>query len=173
MRALVDRRRAASVTSAVVVALALAGCGEDREGTVEQQGGTDTAGADTAGTSTTPTTETTPPGDEVGTIEVEETEFELNPPNPRVPKAGVVTIEVRNAGKATHALEVEGPTGEVETEPIAPGDTARLRADLNRPGRYTWYCPVADHEDRGMKGFILVAGGGAGDGPGSDGHGGY
>jgi len=67
---------------------------------------------------------------------------------------------VRNAGETVHALEVEGPGGEVETDRIKPGSSTTLNADLDEAGRYEWYCPVGDHKDRGMKGEITVAGGG-------------
>ena len=148
---------------AAVVALAvlsLAACGEDREGSVEESGtGTTATGASTTGTSTTPAK---PSGAVVARVKVRETEFELDPRNPRIAKAGVVQFDVTNAGQAPHALEVEGPHGEVETDTIEPGRTATLRADLSEPGRYVWYCPVGDHERRGMRGRITVAGGGAG-----------
>ncbi len=160
-------------------ALALAACGDDDErGTVEQSGGsTSTTGAETTGTPTTTSGSEQPTGDPVATIEVEETEYELNPANPGVESAGLVKFEVTNAGKIGHALEVEGPDGEVETEEIAPGDTAMIEADLNKPGSYRWYCPIGDHADQGMDGQILVAGGGSGgesseeenDAPGSSG----
>lgn len=144
-----------------VLALFLAACGEDREGSVEQSGRTDTTGTGTARTGTSATT-TAPSGPVVATVKVRETEFALDPKNPRLAKAGVVKFEVTNAGNATHALEVEGPSGEVETEGIEPGRKATLEADLSKAGTYTWYCPVGDHEERGMKGKITVAGGGSG-----------
>ena len=144
---------------AAAAALALAACGEDREGSVEQSGGsTSTTGTGTTGTATTTTP--APSGAAVATIDVKETDFALDPENPRIAKAGVVTFRVRNAGKAPHALEVEGPEGEVETDTIEPGKSATLKANLSKPGRYEWYCPVGDHESRGMKGTITVARGG-------------
>ena len=95
----------------------------------------------------------------VATIDVRETEFKLDPANPRVEKPGVVEFNVENAGQTLHALEVEGPKGEVETEEIQPGKSTTLRADLTEPGEYTWYCPVGGHKDQGMEGKITVAGG--------------
>jgi uncharacterized cupredoxin-like copper-binding protein len=141
--------------------LSLAACGgDDREGSVEESGtGTTATGTSTTGTSTTPAE---PSGPVVATVKVRETEFELDPQNPRIAKAGVVQFDVTNAGQAPHALEVEGPKGEVETETIEPGRKATLRADLSKPGRYVWYCPVGDHESRGMKGRITVTGGRSG-----------
>ena len=54
-----------------------------------------------------------------------------------------------------HALEVEGPTGEVETEEIKPGDEARLKVEV-QDGTYKLYCPIGDHEARGMVGKLVV-----------------
>lgn len=157
----------------LIAVLALAGCGDDDEGRVDVSGGTNTTGTEASGTST----EAGPQGAAVATIDVAEAEFRLSPANPSVSKAGVVEFNVTNAGKVVHALEVEGPEGEVETEPIDPGKSATLKADLGKAGRYEWYCPIGDHKDRGMKGKITVAGGGRDEkedrGPGSDGHGGY
>ncbi len=95
----------------------------------------------------------------VATIDVRETEFKLEPANPRIEKPGVVEFKVENAGQTVHALEVEGPKGEVETEEIQPGKSTTLRANLTEPGEYTWYCPVGGHKDQGMEGKITVAGG--------------
>jgi uncharacterized cupredoxin-like copper-binding protein len=74
---------------------------------------------------------------------------------------GAYTFHVVNEGATVHALEVEGPTGEVETEEIGPGESADLTVDLEE-GEYELYCPVGDHRDRGMEGTIAVGGGGAG-----------
>ena len=122
-------------TWALAVALALSACGGD--------GGEGKA----------------PPGQPVATISVRETEFKLDPANPRIDKPGVVEFRAQNAGQTIHALEVEGPKGEVETEPIQPGESATLRADLSEPGEYTWYCPVGDHKYEVIEGKITVAGG--------------
>lgn len=145
--------RSSAVATFVVTAI-LAACGEDREPSDESSGGAETS---TNGTSREPAA---PTGKVVATVEVEESEYRLTPPNPEVEEAGVVEFKVTNAGEIGHALEVEGPEGEVETEEIEPGGKATLKADLGKPGRYLWYCPIADHEKRGMKGEILVAGGG-------------
>jgi uncharacterized cupredoxin-like copper-binding protein len=71
-------------------------------------------------------------------------------------QAGKVSFDVVNAGNTTHALEVEGPSGEVETEEIAAGDSATLQVDLSKPGSYEMYCPIANHKERGMEGEVTV-----------------
>lgn len=136
---------AAALLVAVAVAVAVAGCGEKRES------GT--------GASTSTTASTTPAGPAAGSVGISETEFKLDPASAKVSDAGVVEFDVKNDGKTEHALEVEGPNGETETEPIAPGESAKLKADLSKPGTYEMYCPIGDHKEQGMKGEVVVAGG--------------
>lgn len=140
--------RLALVVAALAAPLILAACGEDRG---------------SQGTSTGAEKSTTPQatGAPAQTVDVRETEFKLDPANPSVSKPGVVELRVANAGDTVHALEVEGPAGEAKTAPIQPGKSATLKVDLSKPGRYEWYCPIADHKDEGMKGEITVGGGGA------------
>lgn len=99
-------------------------------------------------------------GEPVASVEVSETEFALEPENPTVEQSGLVEFVATNHGQIDHSLEVEGPE-EVETEIIGPGESASVQAKLP-PGEYKMYCPVGDHEDRGMVGTVTVAGGGGG-----------
>jgi uncharacterized cupredoxin-like copper-binding protein len=138
-----------SVAILAVAALAATACGDDDE-----------SGGSATGTATEEATKPTAPAQT--TVKVRETEFKLDPANPRVDEPGTVQFEVTNDGKAVHALEVEGPKGEVETAQIQPGKSATLKADLSEPGTYVWYCPVGNHRELGMEGEITVAGGGAG-----------
>jgi plastocyanin len=137
---------------AVAVALvALAGCGEKRE--------TSTGGASSG--SSAPVT-------------VSETEFKLTPASFKVPKAGPLTILVRNDGATAHALALVTPSGEVKTGTLAPGKSQTLKADL-KAGKYQIYCPIDGHRGKGMKGVIVVgsgSGGSSGSGGGSSGAGG-
>jgi uncharacterized cupredoxin-like copper-binding protein len=122
----------------VLLALALATCGDDEKSTT-----TDTQPADTAAES----------------IAVSETEFAIDPANPRIDTPGSVKFEVKNDGKTVHALEIEAPGGEIETEEIQPGDSATLTANLDKAGRFEWYCPVGNHRELGMEGTVTVAAG--------------
>lgn len=74
---------------------------------------------------------------------------------------GKYTFRVVNDGGTVHALEVEGPGGEVETADLQPGDSADLDVDLSEAGDYELYCPVDGHRDRGMEAMLAVGGGGA------------
>lgn len=72
----------------------------------------------------------------------------------RVP-AGSVRFRVHNTGDRTHAFEIEGQGIHEATRQLRPGQTATLQVDL-RPGTYYVYCPVADHEQRGMNRSITA-----------------
>jgi uncharacterized cupredoxin-like copper-binding protein len=145
-------RAAAAVPAfAIALALAAAGCGEKRETTTG--GASGSGGSSSAG----------------GSLTISETEYKLSPPSAQVDKGGAVTIQVKNDGGTAHALEVEGPSGEVKTGTIAPGKTATLKADLTKPGSYEMYCPIDGHKAKGMEGEITVgSGGSSGDDDGGD-----
>ena len=98
------------------------------------------------------------PGGDV--VEVALTEFAIEP-SALALEPGSYTFRVVNDGGALHALEVEGPTGEVETEELEAGGTADLAVELE-DGEYELYCPLGDHRDRGMEGTLTVGAGGGG-----------
>ena len=134
----------------VVVGMALVGtgCGSDDSGSSGSSGGsTSSSSASSAG---------------ANAVRISETEFKLDPADAKVAKAGKVTFEVRTDGKIVHALEVEGPGDEAETDSIDPGRSATLTVDLSKAGTYEMYCPIGNHEAMGMKGKVIVAGGGSG-----------
>lgn len=73
-----------------------------------------------------------------------------------VPRAGLVAFEATNDGTVRHGLAVDAPAGRVTTRALRTGERATFSIRLP-PGRYKWYCPVADHEQRGMVGRLRVA----------------
>jgi plastocyanin len=129
-------------------AVPVAGCGDDDD---------DDGGGEAGATATaTQAQETAPAGGGGGeTVDMSLTDFALNPANPTV-QAGSVTFNVTNDGQAPHALEVEGPGGEVETETLSGGGSEKLTVDLNEPGSYVIYCPVGNHRQMGMEGQVTV-----------------
>ena len=138
-----------SLVIASVAALALAGCGGDDE---EERPAATTGG----GTETEPAEAKGPAS---AKLTIRETDFKLTPSRAEVARPGVVEVVARNDGDTVHALEIEGPKGEVETSTFGPGRSDRVRVDLSEPGTYEMYCPVGNHRDLGMKGEVVVAGG--------------
>jgi uncharacterized cupredoxin-like copper-binding protein len=99
----------------------------------------------------------------IETIRISETEFKLDPSTVHVDRAGTYVFEAVNDGTTEHALEIEGEGVEMETEPISPGQTARLEITLEE-GDYEMYCPIDDHKGRGMEGEVAVGAGAGGGG---------
>ena len=127
-----------------IAASALAGCG----------GGSEDARTQPATTSAKTTTARHDPGS-ARTVPIAATEFKFDPAEVTV-RPGEVRFKVSNAGGAPHALEVEGQGIEEETDTIQPGRSAELTVHLSRAGTYKLYCPVGDHEQRGMVGEFTV-----------------
>ncbi len=126
-------------------ALAGAGCGDDDDsadgGGAAEQGGGDAAeqggGATRLALAADPS----------GRLKFDKTE--LSAP------AGKVTIVMDNPSDVPHAVEIEGNGVEQEGKTVTKGGVSRAGADLE-PGRYTFYCPVGNHEAAGMKGTLTV-----------------
>ncbi|MGI8730885.1 MAG: hypothetical protein ACR2LK_13015 [Solirubrobacteraceae bacterium] len=135
--------RAATLSLLVVLALVIAGCGEQRD--------------QAARTTPTPleTMLTTPPA-AVATVAVSLTEYSLTPSDPRVRRAGLIAFVATNDGQRRHALRVDGPAGEATSETLAPGERTTIVLKLP-PGTYKWYGPLGDDEERGMVGRVRVA----------------
>jgi uncharacterized cupredoxin-like copper-binding protein len=132
------RARLTAIALFAAVPLALAACGGD----------------DDEEASTTPATTTAAPA--AATVDVSLTDFALDPSDPTV-KAGEVTFNVTNDGQTLHNIEVEAPGGEVELpEDLQPGQSGTLKVELNKPGKFEWYCPVGNHREMGMEGEITV-----------------
>jgi len=88
-------------------------------------------------------------------VDVKLTEFTIEMPRTVTP--GQVTFSVTNAGTREHNFEVEGEGVEKSFEiKLKPGETKNLQVDLPA-GTYKVYCPMDDHQERGMQLEITVA----------------
>jgi uncharacterized cupredoxin-like copper-binding protein len=141
------RRFAALFVIAAAIAVPVAGCG----------GGDDdnSTSADTGGA--TPATTSGGAGGGAGqTVDMTAADFKFDPSDPTV-KSGNVTFNLKNEGQAPHSLEIEDVNGqdqEIEGD-VAPGQSGTLTVNLP-PGKYEFYCPVANHKEMGMEGDITV-----------------
>lgn len=92
----------------------------------------------------------------VAVVSVSLADYVLAGDRSRIPRAGLVAFEATNDGTVRHGLAVDAPAGRVTTRALRPGERATFSIRLP-PGTYKWYCPVADHEQRGMVGRLRVA----------------
>ena len=106
----------------------------------------------------------------IQTIQINETEFRLDPDEITLDKPGRYVFRANNVGSTIHALVVESKEGEESeatsenkeggeeeqrTRNLNPGESADLEVNL-KAGTYEIYCPVDNHEDMGMKGTVTV-----------------
>lgn len=88
-------------------------------------------------------------------VVVSETEFTISL-SPSTFTPGTYTFAIANKGRATHALQVEGPgVKDGSSDFLSPGDATTLRVTL-RKGTYLLSCPVANHKALGMQTKISV-----------------
>src|SRR5215216_3087832 len=118
------------------------------------------------GSSNNSSEETQTGGNVVQTIQISEKEYSLTPSTVNVSKTGTYEFEVKNVGQITHAFKIEESEGGAEAESghIEAGQTKTLRFTFSSDGSFEMYCPIPGHEDKGMKGTIVVgsAAGGTG-----------
>jgi uncharacterized cupredoxin-like copper-binding protein len=92
--------------------------------------------------------------DQGRTVEVKLTEHRIDMPSSL--EAGATTFKITNAGKAEHNFAVEGEGIDKELDAnLEPGATGTLIVEL-KPGTYKVYCPVGNHEEKGMKMQLTV-----------------
>ncbi len=114
------------------------------------------------------------PGGAAKTVTVTMTEFafSLDPPTLA---PGAYTFRAVNAGKAPHAIELEGAgLDEKKSAVVQPGQSTDLAVTL-QSGDLDMYCPVDGHRGKGMEMHIPVgaAGGTGAPAPSSGSGGGY
>jgi plastocyanin len=92
------------------------------------------------------------------TIEVTAQEFKFEPAEIKVKAGELVEVKLTNKGKAPHNIAFELPGGEVKLKnPIKAGDSGVLSFTApKKAGKYTVYCPVGNHKDKGMTAQLVV-----------------
>lgn len=95
------------------------------------------------------------PGAEPERVMVRATSFAYEPSAITV-GSGPVRFVVTNAADIVHGFEVEGQGLESAIEEIPAGTTDSLTVEFEAAGEYRIYCPVGDHESRGMTGTLTV-----------------
>lgn len=90
-----------------------------------------------------------------GTVKVDLNEWDVGIDADSV-GPGKVTFAVNNAGRYTHAFELERNGEEiVRTDSLSSGDSTEVAVELSE-GRYEVYCPIDGHTDSGMEAKIQV-----------------
>ena len=91
-------------------------------------------------------------------IEVIARDMRFEPSRIEVQPGQLIEVILINRGDAPHNIEFHLDGREAELpDPIQPGWRASLVFPTpSEPGEYRFYCPVGDHEQRGMTGTLVV-----------------
>ena len=92
-----------------------------------------------------------------GGVELTLTDFRIRPQVIRARQESM-TIIVRNEGRLAHALRIRGAseTVRLKVTTLLPGKSgARVGVKLKR-GHWRLYCPLANHEELGMHGTLII-----------------
>jgi plastocyanin len=134
--------------------LVLAGCGG---GTAPTAAAPPSAAAPSAAAPSAPAAAASSAAADEGTVvEVTMTEFALEFSQPSF-TAGTYTFKAPNEGQFPHTISITGPGVDNVTAggPAQTGQEVSMTVDL-QPGTYKIWCPVRDHEARGMVTEITV-----------------
>ena len=72
-------------------------------------------------------------------------------------RAGRVIVQMTNGGEDAHNLRLQrkGAKRSRLIPRVEPGERAELNRRL-KPGRYYLWCSITDHEERGMRAWLVV-----------------
>jgi uncharacterized cupredoxin-like copper-binding protein len=94
-------------------------------------------------------------------------EYRIVPQNV-VMRPGRIKIVVRNTGRLTHNLVIQRPPKEIDGKPqevpggrvksMQPGEAAQPIKVTLKPGTYRLVCTIANHDDLGQYGKLVVKG---------------
>ena len=149
------RRWSALAAALVLVSVTLAACGG---------GSSDDSTASGSASTSAPSSESTGGGGAStsggGALDISATESDGLGFSQRAlaARSGEVTIRLDNGSgnSMPHAIAIEGNGVDRDGQIAQPGGTSTVTVRL-KPGRYTFYCPVGDHEQAGMKGTLTVS----------------
>jgi len=90
------------------------------------------------------------PGDGAGErIRVRLVDYRIDMPTSL--RAGTYTFVIEQAGNHPHALAIQGPGVDEESDVIEPGGRSAEMTVTLRPGTYEVWCPVGNHRAMGME----------------------
>jgi len=91
-----------------------------------------------------------------GKISVTLDDYLIRPQNITVPTGQELTATVTNRGRLGHAFRIRGRNKNVLAfTTLQPGETKSRTFRLGK-GKYTMYCALANHEELGMYGTLVV-----------------
>jgi plastocyanin len=92
---------------------------------------------------------------EINTVEVVLTEYSFGPSDPVV-APGTIRLRIINAGIRRHNVVMLVDGVELTSPEARPGDIVEWELQIDRPGRYQFWCGEYRHLEKGMAGTLIV-----------------
>jgi uncharacterized cupredoxin-like copper-binding protein len=142
--------RSAGLGIVVLAGLALAGCGSSSDSS--------SSASDASSAPKTSSTAAAAAGEQVKLEADEDGGFYFNPRKGLKAKAGQATLVMTNPKTSglPHGIAIEGQGLDKDGVTVQPGGVSKVTVTL-KPGKYTYYCPVDSHKQKGMKGTLVVS----------------
>jgi plastocyanin len=85
-------------------------------------------------------------------------DYLIRPETVHVPGGGIpLTVTVTNRGRLGHTFRIRAKTRNVlALTTLEPGETRKSKTFRLKRGTYTMYCVLANHEELGMYGTLVV-----------------
>ena len=83
-------------------------------------------------------------------------DYLIRPQHIRVASAGQLTVTVHNIGRLGHTFRIRSANHVVLAVTTIPPGGTRTRTFRLAPGHYTTFCALANHEELGMHGTLVV-----------------
>ena len=88
-------------------------------------------------------------------VEIVLTEYAFGPAEPAV-GAGLIHLRIVNGGIRRHNLVLPVDGVEWASPAVRPGDVGEWEIQIERPGRYQFWCGEYRHLEKGMVGTLVV-----------------
>lgn len=92
--------------------------------------------------------------EETQEVQVNATEFKLDPAKITVKAGEQAKLTLTNTGKTSHNWVVEGTS--IKTKLLSAGESETIDFTIDKPGEYPFYCSVPGHRAQGMEGTLIV-----------------
>lgn len=139
-------RLALVLPTAITAAALVAGCGSSSSSSTSA-GASSSSSAPSAPASPSPAGGLRLAADKSGKLAFDKAELTA--------KAGTVTISMSNPSGIPHGIAVDGNGVDKDGKIVPHGGTSTVSLKL-KPGKYSFYCPVAGHRQAGMQGTLIV-----------------
>jgi len=88
------------------------------------------------------------------TVQVKEVEYRIA--LSARPRAGLVKFVIRNVGDDPHNFALRGGGRRWSSRVVGAGASSTLTARLKKGVRYSYWCVVGDHAQKGMRGSFVA-----------------